>query len=64
MLSDKHIKKFQDIYEARFGIRLNKKDALEKGLKLVNLMKIVYKPITKKELEASLKRQEELRSME
>ena len=43
MLTDKQIKKFQEIYWKKFGKKINKKDAYEKGIKLLNLMKIIIK---------------------
>ena len=50
MLSDEQVAKFQDIYRKRFGKEISKADALEKGIKLVRLMKIIYNPITEQEL--------------
>lgn len=41
MLTDKQIKKFQEIYRNRFGKEISKKDAFEQGIKLVNIMKII-----------------------
>ena len=40
MLSDKNIKQFQKIYRAEFGEKIGKKEALEKGIKLINLIKM------------------------
>jgi hypothetical protein len=51
MLTDEQVSKFQDIYRKKFGKEISREDALEGGIKLVRLMKIIYKPITKKELE-------------
>ncbi len=41
MLTDKQIKKFQEIYWKKVGNKISKKDAYEQGIKLVNLMKIL-----------------------
>ena len=41
MLTDKQIKKFQEIYRNKFGKEISKKDAFEQGIKLVNIMKII-----------------------
>ncbi len=40
----KLIQEFQKLYEARFGIELSEKEALEKGTQLILLMRAVYKP--------------------
>lgn len=56
MLTDKQVDKFQDIYRKRFGKEISQEDALEKGIRLVRLMDIVYKPITVHELEEFIKR--------
>jgi hypothetical protein len=44
-LTDKEIAEFQRIYEKEFGVKISKKDALEQGTKLINLVKVVYQPI-------------------
>jgi hypothetical protein len=49
VLSDDDIAKFQTLYKERFGIELNKQDAYEKGVKLLRLLALVFKPMTKEE---------------
>ena len=49
MLTDKQVTKFQEIYKNTFGEEISREDALEGGIKLVRLMKIIYTPITEKE---------------
>ena len=49
VLSDEDIIKFQAIYRNRFGKEISKEDAYEKGIKLLRLMSIVYKPMTETE---------------
>ena len=44
MLSNKQIKEFQRLYRERFGKEISHKDAMEKGIKLINLVKLIYKP--------------------
>jgi hypothetical protein len=56
MLTEKQVEKFQKIYRERFGKEISKADALEKGIKLVRLMDIVYKPITIQEFEKFIRR--------
>ncbi|MEI7890818.1 MAG: hypothetical protein WCI36_02515 [bacterium] len=50
MLSDEQVSEFQAIYRKNFGKEISRKDALEKGARLVRLVKIIYQPITEKEL--------------
>lgn len=49
VLSVEDIKKFQFLYKEQFGIKITKEDAYEKGIKLLRLMYLVYKPMTEKE---------------
>lgn len=51
-LSDENIIKFQALYESEFGMEISREDAYEKGIKLLRLMSIVYKPMTEKEYES------------
>jgi len=50
-LSDTDIIAFQALYKSEFGIEISRKDAYEKGIKLLQLMSVVYKPMTEKEFE-------------
>ena len=59
MLTDAQITKFQKIYQQEFGKKISRKEALDKGIKLVRLMEIVYKPISKKEYKELQKRRRE-----
>lgn len=49
LLTPTQITRFQEIYHKRFGKKISREEALEKGIKLVRLMQIVYRPITKEE---------------
>ena len=49
MLSDEQITKFQALYKGRFGKEIGRKEAHEKGVKLLRLMELVYQPMTKNE---------------
>lgn len=49
MLSDEDITRFQTLYKSQFGIEINREDAYEKGIKLLQLMSAVYKPMTEQE---------------
>ena len=56
LLLDTDIKKFQELYKARFGVDISKDEALAKGTQLLRLMELVYKPMTKEEYELIHKR--------
>lgn len=47
-LSRKQVEAFQDIYKKSFGEEISYQDALGGGIKLLELMRIIYWPITKK----------------
>ena len=49
LLSDEQIAKFQALYKNRFGIEIDRKEAFEKGFKLVQLVKLIYEPTRKDE---------------
>lgn len=49
MLTDEQIIKFQEIFSNRFHRQLNREEAYEKGTALVQLLKLIYKPMTKNE---------------
>lgn len=52
-LTEEDIKEFQALYKKHFGMEISHAQAHEEGLKLVVLMKSIYKPIPR----AALKRQ-------
>ncbi len=45
-LTDKQLTEFKALYKKHFGEELGQQDALDKAMKLLVMMKIVYKPIT------------------
>jgi aldehyde:ferredoxin oxidoreductase len=47
-LTDKEIATYQRLFKAEFGIELTKDQALEKGLRLVRLLRVVMKDDSKK----------------
>jgi len=59
MLSNEQIIKFQKLYENRFGKKISREDAYEGGAKLVRLLELIYKPMTKDEYKLVEKRREE-----
>ena len=60
VLSDDNIISFQKLYKERFGKDISKEDAYEQGIKLLQLMSIVYRPMTRAEFEVVQARQSEL----
>lgn len=61
MLTDEQITKFQEIYKNYFGEEISREDALEGGIKLVRMMKIIYTPITEQEYQELQKHREKLK---
>jgi len=59
MLSNKQIKQFQTLYKNRFGRKISKKEALEKGINLINLVRIIYRPMTETEYQQLQERRRE-----
>ena len=51
MLSNEQITKFQALYKEHFGQEIGREQACEELVKLVRLMSLIYKPMTKKEYE-------------
>ncbi len=48
-LTDKNIEDFRELYREHFNKEISRQEALEKGIKLLTLMKAVYKPMTQEE---------------
>jgi hypothetical protein len=63
VLSDENITKFQALYKSEFGLEISKEDAYEKGVQLLQLMSIVYKPITQEEFDLMEKQTQEKLSL-
>ena len=49
MLSDKQIETFQAVYKTKFGKEISREEAYEKGSKLINLIKLAYRPMTNRQ---------------
>jgi hypothetical protein len=48
-LTDKHISDFQKLYLEECGVTLTEDEALERSTKLIELIRVVYKPISKED---------------
>lgn len=59
MLSDEQITKFQTLYKNRFGKEISREEAYEQGVKLIRLIELIYKPMTKEEYKIVQKRRKE-----
>lgn len=60
VLSDDNIRQFQAIHKELFGKEISKQDAYEQGIKLLRLLSIVYKPMTKMEFDFAQERSKAL----
>ena len=63
VLLDEDIIKFQALYGSEFGMEISREDAYEKGIKLLRLMSIVYRPMTEKEFELIQKHRKDTRHL-
>ena len=52
VISDKDIAEFQRLYKNRYGKEISKEKAYEQGIKLLRLLKRIYKPMTEKQFDA------------
>ena len=43
-LSEKNIEEFQKLYKEHFGKEISREEALENGMKLLQLISILYRP--------------------
>ncbi len=57
MISPEVLKKYKKIYRKQFGRGISDAEALEQATKLLRLMEIVYKPMTKEEFDRFSKSQ-------
>ncbi len=61
-ISKEALEEFKEIYKREFGVELSDADTLDKATRLLTLMKAVYRPITKADMELVSKRREELKT--
>jgi len=59
MLSDEQIKQFQILYKNRFGKEISREETYEKGVKLLRLVDLIYKPMTEDECKQLQKRRKD-----
>jgi hypothetical protein len=63
MFSREQIKKFQDIYKETFGVEISQEEAYEKGVSLIQLMRLTYKPMTLREYRNLQKRRKATKNL-
>lgn len=51
-LTDEQLAEFKRLYRERFGRDISSAEAREKGMSLLRLMHIIYRPMTESELDA------------
>lgn len=49
MLTEKQIHEFQTLYKKKFDKDISRDEAYSKGINLIRLMAIIYKPMTEEE---------------
>lgn len=59
MLTSDQITRFQTLYKNRFGKAISREEAYEKGIKLIRLVKLIYKPMTEEEFNKLQERRRE-----
>lgn len=47
MISKEQLEKFKTIYKNQFGEEISDQDALDQATKLLNMMKVIYRPLPK-----------------
>ena len=47
MISSEQLKEFKKIYKKEFGEDISDEDALESATKLIEMVKLIYRPIKK-----------------
>ena len=59
MISKEALEKFKALYKKHFDKDISDQEALDKGMRLIRLVRAVYKPITQGEYDAVQKRRRE-----
>jgi hypothetical protein len=59
-IAPEQLEKFQVLFRAKFGVELSQKEALEKAMALLTIMKAVYRPMTEDGLARVKERQSSL----
>lgn len=62
-IPEKKIEELQEIYRKNFDKDISRAEALDIGREIIDLMKIIYRPIKKKDYEKIRERRKETREM-
>lgn len=62
MLSNEQVAEFQKLYRRRFGKEIGFKEAYESGIKLIRLVKLIYKPMTEEEHQKLQERRKQIKN--
>ena len=60
VLSDEQVEQFRAMYFRRYGKEISKEDAYEQGIKLITMLRLIYKPMELEEYELTQKRRLEM----
>jgi hypothetical protein len=61
-LSEEQINEFQRIYKNYYGKEISRDEAYEQGVKLIRLIELIYKPMTKEQFQRVEKHIEEIKN--
>jgi hypothetical protein len=56
LLSEEYITKYTQLYKKHFGVELPRDEAYDQAAKLLNLVKVVYRPMTEEDYQATKSR--------
>ena len=62
MISKEQLEKFKTLYKKHFKNDISDQEALDKGIRLVRLIELIYKPMTESEYNRLQKRREETKN--
>lgn len=57
MITGKQLKEFKILYKKEFGGDISNQEALESATKLIDMMRLIYKPIRKSDYEKHNRRE-------
>lgn len=63
VLNNEQITKFQTLYKNRFGKELSREEAYEKGIKLMRVVELTYKPMTEAEYQELQERRRQTKDL-
>lgn len=64
VLDNEQITKFQTLYKSRFGKEISREEAYEKGIKLMRVVELTYKPMKEAEYQELQERRRQTKDLE